>query len=308
MRKSLFSILCFCLWVAPVFGQTLLEELQKLPSIPETTGLKVWLYGNQPGPDPTDPEQVEAARVCGGVLGYTALSDYVRAAAELAERSGSQLGLRDHPWYKYPHSPGYRGREYHDTLYHDRWVLEQAKIASGDTRVFVVQVDCETWSRNGGLDRRQHNESMADNHSKTFAMIREVFPNADVGSYGYSPKWGNNTLTHDKEVGSASLSMYYPLDRRRQESLFNQATQFAHSREKLNSVTVWVTLSAGYDAERNWEWDLKPPISTVTWLGTYLARGDHLYVHNIIIYDAFDQRAVSFEDYLVPFLKALLGG
>lgn len=280
----------------------LLDELKQLPSIPETTGLTVWLYGGQPGPDPEDAEQVEAARVLGGVLSYATLGRYVRDGAMLAEKSGAQFGLRHHPWYKYDHPPQYRGREYHDTLHRDRWALEQAKVIAGDMRVERIEIDVETWKRDDGLSRQLHNDHMADNHAQLLYAIRDVFPNADVGWYGYSPKWRNLTLT--EETTSASLSMYHPLDQRKQEAMFNQAVDFAYARG-LGSVTVWVTLSAGYDGP--WNWELNPGEATATWLGKYLARGDHLQVHNIVIYDAFDPRATHFREHLAPFLKALLG-
>jgi len=281
---------------------TLLNELKKLPSIPETTGQTVWLYGGIPGPNPEDAEQREAARVCGGVLGLSAESGYMLGAKMLADRSGALLGVRHHPWRDYDHPPEYQGREYRDKLHKDHYTLESAKAFAGSTRVHVVQADIETWNRDDGLNRREHNVAMADNHAQVLNAIRDIFPNAERGLYTNSPKWRNCTLTED--VDSASMAMYWPLNQRRQEEYYNQAAAFSHARG-LGSLTAWVTLSAGYPAP--WQWDIGTP-GTASWLGGYLGRGDHKQVHDIIIYDAFDERATSFNANLVPFLEGLLLG
>lgn len=306
MKRTFLSSLCVCLLAAPVVGQTFLKNLQALPSIPETTGLTVWLYGNQPGPDPKDLEQVEAARVLGGVLGYAANSKYVRNGARLAELSGARFGLRFHSWYKYNHPPDYRGSEFHDRLHIDRQVLERAKLTAGNVRVVRVELNIETWGRNDGTDRRRWNSAMTENHQHSIDMVYAVFgAEVEIGFYGYSPRWTHATL--DEPITSASPALYRPTQQSRQEDFFNRSSEFMYAR-RLSSMTVWVTLSAGYDSNSKWQWELNPEIDTARWLGVYLSRGDHLQVHDIIIYDAFDQRATGFRNYLVPFCKALLGG
>lgn len=308
MKRTVMSFVCLCLLAVPVVGQTFLEQLHALPSMPDTGRPRVWLYGGPPGPNPNDPAQVEAARVCGGVFAWALAEKYIKDAIELVRRAGdsTEFGLRVHPWYNYKHPPEYRGPAYYEQIRRDRRTLERAKFWIGDMRLARIEIDSESFKRHTGADRERSNDAMAENHALTLSMIREIYgSDVPVGWYGNSTAAGTNLmLTGAEKTRAASCALYTATQQHKHEALLNKTIAWAHA-TRHGSITVWTCLGPGYHPADGWLWDLGAPPETSAWLGAYLTRGDHWQVHNIILYGAFDRRATSFRDHLVPFLKAL---
>ena len=234
------------------------ELLARLAAYDETTDEihpPIFLWHQVPF-DPANQAHVDYARVAGGVVVDLAQPDTWEAGAELAEKTGTILGVGVHPCKK---GMGWSSREARNPLvWGDRWSREMARLAGLADRlaskvgpILRIFIDSERWKRDARQadDRRAWNEAITFKHDQIANIFGTHFTTARIEFFGMNPQ--NRCCSFRENTRVASMSLYGGGYHENHPKLM-ETIEWSLAGDRWDSVTTWIAMGMRH---YKGEWD-----------------------------------------------------